>query len=516
MPARISRLLHSIRFRLTLWFVLVLALALLVFNAFVYTRTAREVRLDSLRLMELRLRRLAQVFQVQAGRHNDDAPFSNTLPATGIALQEDEVLVLFTPQGQVVGNSGALSDQQAARIVAAFSRLGAPVSLDRPEERRGELLSTGFTRNVLDYTFPNGGTANLHGDYLFLVAALDWRAPGSLLALVGRPLDPSRRMNRLLANLALASLATLVLAFAGGYWLADRAMRPVRAITRAAREIGETDLHRRLDLGGQDELGELADTFDQMLARLQAAFERQRQFTADASHELRTPLTIVGLEADRALSGKRSLAEYERSLGVIRSENQAMTRLVNDLLTLARMDAGQAALHFEPLDLSDVALEVVERLAALAERSRVTLCASELPELRVRADRQYLTQMISNLVENAIKYAGGEGKKVCVETGQRPVDGVDLAWVRVVDNGAGISPEHLPHLFDRFYQVDKARSRGAQAEEELDAAQPSGSGLGLSIVQWIARAHGGEVSVTSQPGAGSTFEVTLPLSGQAE
>ena len=516
MPAKISRFFHSIRFRLTLWVVLVLALALLLFNAFVYTRTAREVRLDSLRLLEVRLRRLAQSLQLQDGRHDEEWLLPGAVPSSGMVLQEDEVLVLFSSQGQVLRSFGGLSSGELAHVVATFSSLGGPDGLERQGSRRGDLFSSGYSRANLVYTLQGEGQPALRGDYLFVFTALEGREPRTLLALAGRPLDPAWRMNRLLVNLALASLATLALAFAGGYWLADRAMRPVRAITHAAREISETDLDRRLGLGGQDELGELAATFDQMLARLQVAFERQRQFTADASHELRTPLTIVGLEADRALSGKRSLAEYERALGVIRLENQSMTRLVNDLLTLARMDAGQTALRFETLDLSDAALEVVERLAALAERSQVQLCAGELPELLVRADRQYLTQMISNLVENAIKYAGGDGKQVRVETGRRTAAAGELAWVRVVDNGPGISPEHLPHLFDRFYQVDKARTREAQPEEGGDASAPSGSGLGLAIVQWVARAHGGEVSVTSQPGEGAAFEVSLPLPGPAE
>jgi len=232
------------------------------------------------------------------------------------------------------------------------------------------------------------------------------------------------------------------------------------------------------------------------LARLQTAFERQRQFVADASHELRTPLTIVNLESSRALASKRTAPEYQRALGVIRSENEFMAHLVNDLLTLARMDSGQAAMEKTPLDLSDIALEAVERLAPLAERRNVRLETGDLPEVTILGDRRYLLQMMSNLVENGIKYTGGTERRVYVETGLQ----ADSAWVRVSDTGPGIPPEHLPLLFERFYRVDKARARGD------DDAQ-GGNGLGLSIVNWIVQAHNGEVRVESTPEAGTTFEV---------
>jgi signal transduction histidine kinase len=278
-------------------------------------------------------------------------------------------------------------------------------------------------------------------------------------------------------------------------------MRPVRTITQAARTIGETDLNRRLNMKSKDELGELANTFDGMLGRLQAAFERQRQFVADASHELRTPLTIVNLETSRALASPRKAEQYQRALAIIHSENDFMTALVNDLLTLARMDAGQAVMESLPVDLSDVALETIERLSPLAARTGVRLEAGDLPEVRILGDRQHLVQMVSNLVDNGIKYAAGKDKKVSIETGTTG----ETVWVRVSDNGPGIAPEHLPHLFDRFYRIDQARTRAG-----LDSAgpnSPSGSGLGLSIVQWIARSHGGDVIVESQPGTGTTFEI---------
>ena len=327
-------------------------------------------------------------------------------------------------------------------------------------------------------------------------------------------MDPGGQLPRLALTLAAASLIVVLAAFGGGFWLADRAMRPVQVITRAPREIGEGDLSRRLDLKRADELGELADTFDQMLARLQAAFERQRQFTADASHELRTPLTIIELESNRALEHRRSPEEYATALGVIQSENEWMSRLVNELLTLARMDAGQTVMRSETLDLSDLAVEAVGRLMPLAQSCAVTLKTGELSEASVTGDRVYLTQMVTNLVENAIKHAGGAGIRVLVETGSQMRQGKAGGWVSVSDNGQGIAPEHLPHLFERFYRVDAARARSREDGDAAAAAAASNvvssSGLGLAIVQSVVQAHGGTVEVSSRPGEGTRFTVWLP------
>jgi signal transduction histidine kinase len=301
----------------------------------------------------------------------------------------------------------------------------------------------------------------------------------------------------------------------GGYWLATRALRPVRLITRAAEEIEETDLSRRLDVKSSDELGALAATFDRMLARLEAAFARQRQFTGDASHELRTPLSIVAAEAERALAAPRAPEEYRRALEVIQSENAYMGRLVGQLLTLARADAGQLGLRDEQLDLSDVALEVVERLAPLAHERGVVLRMGALPELCVRGDRTALSMALGNLVENAIKYAGHgeqpEGGYVRVETGATDRGGEQrVAWARVEDDGPGIAAEHMPHLFERFYRVDAARTR-VDTKSGASESAADGSGLGLAIAHEIAVAHCGTIGVRSMPGGGTAFTLELPI-----
>jgi signal transduction histidine kinase len=473
-PGKIGSILHSIRFRLVLWFTAILALVLFAFSAFIYINQGRDILGESEFRLERKMAALELTLTVTP---------SGILVPPGV-LQDTDVLVFTDSNGQVLASDGPLPAQDTPVLVARA----------RQEYEQGRSSSD----SAVSWT---EGSGSPRTNYMFVTVPLQNGVEQSGLAILGSPADPYGLEARLLLELAAGSLATLVIALFGGYWLADRAMRPVHTITQAARTIGETDLSRRLNMKSRDELGELANTFDGMLGRLQAAFERQRQFVADASHELRTPLTIVNLETSRTLASPHKPEEYRNALAIIRSENDFMTALVNDLLTLARMDAGQAAMESLPVDLSDVALDTMERLTPLAARNGVRLEAGDLPEVRILGDRQRLVQMVSNLVDNAIKYAAGEDKKVSIETGMS----ADTAWVRVSDNGPGIAGEHLPHLFDRFYRIDQARTRGV--DDSAGLKPPGGSGLGLSIVQWIVQSHGGEIKVESHVGAGTIFDV---------
>ncbi len=472
----------SVRFRLTLWFVAILVLVLAGFSAFIYTRQVQVLRSEA----GLRLASLADRLSLYYLTLLREVEHEGEAPGTGIAgdqplLQAGDVLALIGPQNQVLAQSAGFSDADLRAVLAAAQN-GATVAYQLP------------------------GDGGRRQEALFSVSPLRYERDVIGLLVVGTPVDPGAQLPRLAFTLGLGSLVVALAAFGGGFWLADRAMRPVEVITRAAREIGEGDLSRRLNLGRRDELGELADTFDGMLSRLQAAFERQRRFTADASHELRTPLTIIELEANRALEHRRSPEEYAAALGVIQSENERMSRLVNELLTLARMDAGQTLMRREALDLSDLAVEVVSRLLPVAARRGANLQTGELGEAPACGDRVLLTQMISNLVENALKHAGGPGLRVVVESGSAVRSGRPGGWVTVTDDGQGIAPEHLPHLFERFYRVDAARSRAD--DDPADAA--ASSGLGLAIVQGVAQAHGGAVEVSSRPGEGTRFRVWIP------
>jgi signal transduction histidine kinase len=533
----------SIRVRLTLWYVAILAVVLLVFSSIIYDSQARSLRSE----MESRLRkegqRLAGLYDPGTGTERidmADKPIPTQGPSNIVRknlLPGNEVLLLLDSKGNVtqvlgqigkadisqvlVSNSlaqlGAQNKDEAANILQKIKGSTEPLnSSDGSINPLGD-AATG-TMHTGELTFetaltdssaiPTGANPN----YLFYSTSIMSKNQQVGTLIVGAPRDDEQQLQSLLVTLLLAIPATLLLSAAGGYWLAARAMRPVRLITRAANEIGASELGRRLNLRSSDELGELALTFDRMLDRLEAAFKRQRQFTTDAGHELRTPLTIVGLEVERGLDGRRTPEEYRRALAIIEAENEQMSHLVNDLLVLARADSEQALVRHEEVDPSDLALAVVERMGPLARARGIELSTGELPELKVIGDRLYLGRMLTNLVENAIKYSSGSKKqvRVCVETGGT---NEEEAWVRVSDNGPGIAAEHLPFLFDRFYRVDKART--AAQDGSCDEVEVGGSGLGLSIVQWVAQAHGGQVLVESEPGIGSTFEVRLPLASGA-
>jgi heavy metal sensor kinase len=491
----------SIRFRLTLWTAAILSLILLVFSIFIYSRQSYDLQLRAQTQLQLKTQQIEALYRL-TGTEEGDAEHPNIPDLTAQknpTLTEHEVLALVRPDGQTLQKVGSFDDAAISQLFNAWQ-----------QKTGSSPIPAIFSTSIIER-----GEHSSNTNYVALITPLFAEKKMVGLIILGQPLDPNEELPRQLLTLMLGSIATIAFALIGGYWLASRAMAPVRTITRTARGISETDLNKRLRLGKRDELGELANTFDSMLDRLQAAFDRQRQFTADASHELRTPLTIVNLEAEQALARPRSVEEYERVLKVIRSENDFMAHLVNDLLTLARMDAGQTRLHLEMLDLSDLALEAVERLTNLARRSEVELTLQELPETRVLADRQYLSQAISNLVENAVKYAGGRGKHVYIETGMRLINTQQWAWIRVEDDGPGIPNDHLSHLFDRFYRVDKARTRSQDETNEANpATNPDGSGLGLSIVQWIAAAHNGKVRVKSQVGEGTAFEIELPAAAR--
>lgn len=301
-----------------------------------------------------------------------------------------------------------------------------------------------------------------------------------------------RATNGLLITLISVGAVALIVSSVAGAALARRAMRPVERITSAAMEIYQTqDLDRRVDVHTNDEVGRLGLAFNEMLDRLGNLFRSQQRLIADVSHEMRTPLTVIRGNVDLLRAMRCTDPE---SLEAISTEADRMTRLVSDLLLLSQADAGMLPLHCKPVDLAPLLADVA-RSGNIVADSRVSVQAFVTGELVVHGDQDRIKQVLLNLVENAIKHTpdGGEVKLSGASTD------AGMVLLSVSDTGAGIPPEDMLHVFERFYRVDKSRSRAQ-----------GGTGLGLAIAKSIIEAHGGDIEVQSTVGVGTTFNVWLP------
>ena len=459
-------ILRSVRLRLTLWYTLLLAIILAAFSAGVYLTLRHNLYANLDDSIENRANVLLSIMRYEEGQPTLAGRVSSEDPNEG-----ERFVRVFSDSGGVTFDNSA-----AAGGVPIDQRAVESALKGKSSTRSVSLADEGLRVRTLPIE-------------------RDGRISGVLE--VGQSQDDvADTLHTLLFIVGIAYPATLVVASLGGVFLAGRALSPVDRMTRLARRISAEDLGQRLNLRSRDdEVGRLARTFDEMIARLDNAFRRQRQFTADASHELRTPLTAIKGQIDVALQRRRDPAAYRQALQVVNEEVDRMMRLLGSLLTLARADAGQIPLAFEAVSLPDVVDAAVEQVRPVASERGIDLQLVSSPAVTLRADEDLLLQLLLNLLDNAAKYTPAGGQ---VTVGWNVGAGQVELWVR--DTGIGIASEHLPHLFDRFYRVDRARSRAE-----------GGAGLGLAISRWIAEAHGGSISVESAPGRGSTFAVTLPI-----
>lgn len=360
----------------------------------------------------------------------------------------------------------------------------------------GELI---YGRVRFDLPFVEGemrtATERSGGEWYVLDTRMEFDDAGDIWLRCYISADAAASLSALGMELAALILPMLVvLAGVGGYFIARRAFRPVARIAHTAESIADgADLQKRIALeGARDELYRLAKVFDDMLDRLERSFERERRFTSDASHELRTPVAAILAQTDFALSDLATPEDRMEALRDIHSRAGQMSTLINRLLALTRMDAGQTRVELETIDLCDLAEAVAAQIEDGAAERGMTVTLSLDGPVWARCDQTMLTQALLNLAENAVKY-GREGGHVRVAAFAR--DGE--ARLAVEDDGPGISPEAMPHIFERFYQGDRSRQAG-------------GAGLGLSLVRLIARLHGGRVEVESALGEGSRFTIVLP------
>lgn len=330
--------------------------------------------------------------------------------------------------------------------------------------------------------------------------ALNFKSTGNSAYLVefGELLDPVETMlDRLFLQLALGLPLAVGIIAIGGYLLVRRALTPVEQITRAAESITLHNLSERLPVARTgDELERLSTSLNRMIARLDDAFKNSKRFVADASHELRTPLTILRGELENLVEISHHNPELCERLSSLLEEAVHLSKIVEQLLTLSRLDAGEAQSDWAPLDLVELAKTTAEQMGLLAEDKEITLVCDAGQPVPVEGDRVRLKQVVVNLLDNAIKYTPQNG---VIKLSVRAIN--DDAVLEVEDNGAGIASHALPHIFERFYRAD-----------QTGYAASASAGLGLSIVKAICTAHGAEVEAISVPAIGSRFRVILPLS----
>jgi len=457
---------HSIKFRFTIWYLLVLAVLLGALSAGVYFYLSRSLYRSLDDSLELRSQQICSVppvlesiwhgeFQEELGEivmlyfYTGSELVQVSPPEMSVSLSQEFIYEAINGRSSFATIEAA--DGQGLRLLAVPIHLGIP----------GLPLSS---------------------------------QPGALI--IGRSTKQiDQALHGLVRTLAIADALALAVAAGGGIFLARRALKPVDKIAETAQEIGETDLSRRINVNTKDELGRLAATLNAMIGRLEKAFQRQKQFTSDASHELRAPLAVIEAESSLALQKERPPSDYRQSLETISQESKQMSSLIEQLLTLARADAGKEQWNFTDVNLGRVITNLSADVEVLCQEKGLSCQLGQIQDLVVKGDAARLRELFMNLLDNAIRYTPAPGT-VSVSLHREG----EMAIVAIKDTGVGIAAEDMPFIFERFYRVDKARSRAQ-----------GGTGLGLAICRYIAEAHGGKIEVESQVGVGSTFSVWLPL-----
>ena len=446
------RFFHSIRWRMQLWHGLLLALVLAGFGstAWELQREHQTGRVD--RELEQRM----GIIEGAMGPGNNPPPGQLRLPP------REQNLFEGLP-GQAFYYAVWLRDGQQGAA-------SAPAGIPRPERVPGPPVfrSRGNFRECFHDT-PAGDCVLVGRD-------------------IGEELAGLRRTAWLLAG---SGGAVFLVGLAGGWWIGARALRPIAEISATAAKISDGDLAQRIRPGdSESELGQLARDLNHTFARLQAAFARQAQFTADASHELRTPVAVVLAQTQSALARERPAAEYRESLAACGRAAQRMRGLIESLLMLARFDSDETPEAHERCDISRIAAESVALLKPLADEKNIGISVETTPAY-CRGNAGQLAQAVGNIVGNAIHYnRPGGSVRVTVHLEE------DSAVLAVVDSGEGIASGDLPHIFERFYRAEKSRSEGREH-----------SGLGLAIAKAIVEKHGGTIEVATEPGTGTTFRV---------
>ena len=464
---------ESVRGRLTLYYVSVLALALIIVGVLIYALLARAlyVRVDENLQAAVRIAMTSLSNDLGEGQDYEDAARSTAAEQAS----SEQMLAIYDSTGRLLAESGRDGDLEVP--------LPPVEAIPDGEELLQTVIETdGDDRHRLAFrrvSIP----------------------PATYLVVVGADLEPmDEELDFLRGILAYVFPIALILAAIGGSFLARQSLSPVVAMADRARRIGVENLSARLPVANpRDELGHLAETFNELLSRLEASLIQQRQFMADASHELRTPVATTRTAASVALQQPhRDERDYRETLEIVEQQAARLSRVVDDMFTLARADAGNYPVRMTPMYLDEVVDEVVRAARVMASPRQVAIEASTVPSAAFTGDEELVRRMIVNLIDNAVGHSPS-GTTVRVELDQT-AEGYAIA---VKDQGAGIAEAIRQHIFERFYRGDASHRPGTH----------DGAGLGLALTRWIAQAHGGDVILARSSASGSTFVISLPVRG---
>lgn len=466
--------------RLTIFYALVFSLLLVLVSTALYFLVSQKlyhVADRSIRAQAQMIARVIATRQASSFRRVDLEGSVKSLPDLGLergVMEEGRYIQLLDVVGRVLYRSPNLVDQHL------------PVPTD--------FLKRAFAREAF---FETG---SLRGQHPMRVVTLPFSHDGrlSFVVQVGYYTEEIEwALHELLTTLLFFAPAALLFTCLLGWGMARRCLRPVDQMAQAARQISSRNLRQRIAIPrGDDELRRLAETFNEMLQRLDEAFAKMRQFAEDASHELRTPLSIMQGEVELDLARNRSSDEHPQVLRSLLEEIIHMGKVVEGLSLLSRAESGEMVLERKPVSLGDLVRHHCEDARPRAQAKGLELAVGRLHEATVQGDAMWVKQLLVNLADNAMKYTLPGGR---VSLSVEHMDGTALLVVE--DTGIGILEEDLPRIFDRFYRVDRSRSR-----------EVAGCGLGLSISKWIVEAHGGTIEASSRPGVGTRISVRLPCS----
>jgi heavy metal sensor kinase len=479
----------SLRLKLTLWYVLILGILLISFSSFLYFTLSKSLYRD----VDNKLRSLAELIASESASPLSKFGFGNI-------DQTLETSMNLKPIGKFIqvldesGNIGRKSDN--------LKNVQLPISLSALKN-----ASKGVITFETNHSFENAPLR------IITFPVLEKNHITKIVQVASSLEDVEDALNTLLIILIIAVPLALLVASLGGQFLATKALKPVDHITQTARMITSQNLNQRINPPKvKDEISRLVETLNEMISRLDRSFRQVKQFSTDASHELKTPLTILKGEVEVALRKERVPHEYEQILKSNLEEINRMSQIVEDLLLLSKADSGEIRLNKEDMNLNEILNEVVAHVDVLAQSKNLRIeTLNHHEEIHIFGDPLRIRELFLNLIENGIKYTEEGGsirilltKDTLVLNGEQSdrAQGEQAEFVKIIvsDTGIGIAKEDQERIFDRFFRVDKARSR-----------EQGGSGLGLSICKWIVKAHRGEIEVESELGKGSSFIVRLPI-----